>query len=91
MGFIGDAPDETQSLLDQFLKPTLVLTSPTLLTLLEETLKLYDLAAEVEFNDHFLLYYARHGVVDDSTDTASGYHLMPRETSDQTGFLGMTS
>ena len=36
-----------------------------------ETLKkLYDLAAEVEFNDHFLLYYAGHGVVDDSTDTA---------------------
>ena len=36
-----------------------------------ETLKkLYDMAAEVEFNDHFLLYYAGHGVVDEATDTA---------------------
>ena len=31
---------------------------------------LYDMASDIQFNDHFLLYYAGHGVVDRATDTA---------------------
>ena len=31
---------------------------------------LYDMASDIQFNDHFLLYYAGHGVVDRTTDTA---------------------
>ena len=31
---------------------------------------LYDLGRDIQFNDHFLLYYAGHGVVDRGTDTA---------------------
>ena len=31
---------------------------------------LYDIGADIQFNDHFLLYYAGHGVVDRGTDTA---------------------
>ena len=31
---------------------------------------LYDMGSDIQFNDHFLLYYAGHGVVDRATDTA---------------------
>lgn len=31
---------------------------------------LYDIGSDIQFNDHFLLYYAGHGVVDRATDTA---------------------
>lgn len=36
-----------------------------------ETLKaIYDQAKSIEFNDHFLLFYGGHGLIDRSTDTA---------------------